>query len=92
MLDLISCPYCFREAQHGIRVCQGCRSEVHYGAPREAHSAALLATLITSLYLAVSVHVIVGGAAFFIMLIGLSKFINQKYKNRVVFKRIFLTR
>ncbi|QDL29616.1 hypothetical protein [Stenotrophomonas maltophilia] len=88
---VLSCPYCFRESQLGIRVCQGCRAEVHYGAPKEARQAAMLAAIISGLYLAVTFNVYVGAAAFAIVVFGLAKLIKEKYKDRVVFKRVFNT-
>ncbi|MGQ7071263.1 hypothetical protein ACUN90_03595 [Escherichia sp. SP-MK2] len=27
----ISCPFCFTQSQHGVRVCKGCHAKVAYG-------------------------------------------------------------
>ncbi|MDV9043409.1 hypothetical protein [Stenotrophomonas sp. RAC2] len=88
---VLSYPYCFRESQRGIRVCQGCEAEVHYGAPQEAQQAAMLASVLLGLVLAATFNVYVGATAFAVIVLGLSKFIKEKPKDRVVFKRVFKT-
>ncbi|MGJ7660698.1 hypothetical protein ACSF6B_00025 [Escherichia coli] len=87
----ISCPFCFTQSPHGVRICRGCHAKVAYGeSPLSGpwHSwfqfvALALAWLVFSLTGSTPVSVI----TFFASVIILICIIKKKYADRVVFIR-----
>lgn len=85
----ISCPFCFTQSPHGVRICKGCHAKVAYG--ESPLSVAFLfqfvafglAWLVFSLTGSTPVSVI----TFFASVIILLCIIKKKYADRVVFIR-----
>ena len=85
----ISCPFCFTQSQHGVRVCKGCHAKVAYGESPLSVAflfqflALGLAWLVFSLTGSTPVSVI----TFFFCVFILICIIKKKYADRVVFIR-----
>ncbi|MCI0198175.1 hypothetical protein [Cronobacter sakazakii] len=85
----ISCPFCFTQSPHGVRICKGCHAKVAYGESPVSVAflfqfvALALAWLVFSLTGSTPVSVI----TFFASVIILICIIKKKYVDRVVFIR-----
>ena len=94
MSDL-TCPHCRGSVPRGATVCRGCQAEVTYGGPRSAFLALAVASLFLGFQTAAIVPV---GVKWFGWVIGLgalfggSVWLNNLFKDRVRFRRIYRTR
>ncbi|MDM3540556.1 hypothetical protein OHN05_19245 [Serratia marcescens] len=92
----ISCPFCFTQSPHGVRICKGCHAKVAYG--ESPLSVAFLFQFVAFLFqfvafgLAWLVFSLTGSTpvsviTFFASVIILICIIKKKYADRVVFIR-----
>lgn len=85
----ISCPFCFTQSPHGVRVCKGCHAKVAYGESPLSVAflfqfvALALAWLVFSLTGSTPASVI----TFLPASLFLSALLKKKYADRVVFIR-----
>ncbi|MBA0281384.1 hypothetical protein D7Y44_11885 [Stenotrophomonas maltophilia] len=91
-MQSITCPHCHTTSNRGVRVCVGCQAEVHYGAPREASIAIVIAAIVCGLFAGTYLQSAVGWVAGAAVLVGGIWSITQLYRDRVEFKRIYRTR
>ncbi|HIC4693947.1 TPA: hypothetical protein ACW40F_001209 [Salmonella enterica subsp. enterica serovar Schwarzengrund] len=85
----ISCPFCFTQSPHGVRICKGCHAKVAYGESPLSVAflfqfvALGLAWLVFSLAESTLISVI----TFFVSCIVLIYKIKKMYADRVIFIR-----
>ncbi|HHB8356951.1 TPA: hypothetical protein ACN7P2_004209 [Klebsiella pneumoniae] len=85
--ETIKCPFCFKESEHGVRVCTGCHSKISYGEVSPLVSLLIGLTLlaIAFLILCLSQSFLVAIFTLVVSMISTRFYIRKKFAHRAIF-------
>ncbi len=86
-----TCPHCHTTSNHGVHVCIGCQAEVHYGPPKGAGIAVVIAAIVCGVFAGTYLQA-AGWIVGVVVFAGGIWSLPRVFRDRVVFKRIYRTR
>jgi hypothetical protein len=99
----IICTHCMTAVPHGATVCRGCKAEIEYGVPDSTYGVLVLGSALLGLGVIIALAPMLERFSMFLEFVlwcivfialfarGL-RIVEKRYKDRVVFTRIYRTR